>query len=212
MKEVVIVSGCRTAIGKHGGAFRDMGVHVLDAAWWIMGTPTPACVLGCGGAKFGPRGKGYWNFTTPTEDVYTQYEADDYAGGLVRFENGAALQVESFWASHQPGELQIELFGTEAGAQLRPLTIYKTVDGAPRDISVDVKEFEAGGPTAKGSMQPPKYLKSWDAVADHFIECILDDVQCLAPLRHGLVVQAMLEAVLESSETGNEVRIDVDAV
>ena len=36
--------------------------------------------------------------------------ADDYAGGFIRFENDVGLQVESFWASHQPAELQIELF------------------------------------------------------------------------------------------------------
>jgi len=32
MKEVVIVSGCRTAIGKHGGAFRDISAQNLAAA------------------------------------------------------------------------------------------------------------------------------------------------------------------------------------
>jgi acetyl-CoA C-acetyltransferase len=32
MKEVVIVSGCRTAIGKHGGAFRDIPAQDLAAA------------------------------------------------------------------------------------------------------------------------------------------------------------------------------------
>lgn len=26
-------------VQKGGGAFRDMGVHVLDAAWWMMGMP-----------------------------------------------------------------------------------------------------------------------------------------------------------------------------
>jgi predicted dehydrogenase len=154
-----------------GGAFRDMGVHVLDAAWWLLGMPSPLSAVGVAGAKFGPRG--------------------DYAGGLIRFEGGVGLQVESFWAGHQPNELQIELFGTEAGARLRPLTLYRTVNGAPQDITVDLPE----GP------------KVWDHIAAHFIACILDGVPCQAPLRHGLVVQSMMEALLESARTGHEVRI-----
>jgi predicted dehydrogenase len=176
-------------IERGGGAFRDMGVHVLDSAWWLMGMPKPVSVLGTAGAKFGPRGQGYWRYAQVPEDFYRRYAADDYGGGFIRFESGAGLQVESFWASHQPDGLQIELFGTEAGARLRPLTLYRTVAGAPQDITVNLPE----GPEA------------WDHLAAHFIECILDGVECRAPLRHGLIVQEMMEALLESAETGHEV-------
>lgn len=175
-----------------GGAFRDMGVHVLDAAWWLLGMPKPVSATGVSGAKFGPRGHGYWRYRQPADTFYSQYAADDYAGGLIRFEDDVGLQVESFWASHQPDELQIELFGTEAGARLRPLTLYRTVQGAPQDIAVDLPE----GP------------KVWDHIAAHFIACILDGVPCQAPLRHGLIVQEMMEALLKSAETGQEVRLD----
>jgi predicted dehydrogenase len=172
-----------------GGAFRDMGVHVLDAAWWLMGMPRPVSATGVAGAKFGPQGKGFWHFRVPEPEFYSQYAADDYAGGLIRFENGAGLQVESFWASHQPEEVQIELFGTEAGARLRPLTLYRTIDGAPQDVTIEM----------------PEKPKPWDHIAEHFISCILDGIECQAPLRHGLIVQEMMEALLESAETGREV-------
>ncbi len=174
-----------------GGAFRDMGVHVLDAVWWLLGLPKPVSALAAAGAKFGPRGLGYWDWKVPAKDVYTKYASDDYAGGFIRFENGIGVQVESFWASHQPEEFQIELFGTEAGARLSPLTLYRTVNGAPQDITVNL----------------PKPAEAWDLIAGHFIESILDGRPCQAPLRHGLVVQRMMEAVLESAATGGEVRI-----
>jgi predicted dehydrogenase len=179
-------------IQKGGGAFRDMGVHVLDSAWWLLGMPRPVSVSGVGGAKFGPRGQGYWDFAQPDEAYYTKYASDDYAGGFIRFENGAGLQVESFWASHHHPDRQIELFGTEAGAQLIPLTLYRTVNGAPHDVSVEL----------------PQESIAWDHIAAHFIECILDGVECGAPLRHGLIVQEMMEAMLQSAETGREVRLD----
>jgi len=178
-------------IKEGGGAFRDMGVHVLDAAWWLLGMPEPERVLGTAGAMFGPRGQGYWHFTVPDESFYSQYAADDYGGGFIRFKNGAGLHVESFWASHQPDGLQIELFGSEAGARLRPLEVYRTVDGAPQDISIEL----------------PVQRKAWPAIAAHFIACILDGVPCQAPLRHGLIVQHMMEGLLESARTGREVRL-----
>lgn len=181
-------------IQKGGGAFRDMGVHVLDAVWWIMGMPTPIAVLGAAGAKFGPRGLGYWNRSKPPKSTYSKYDSDDYAGGFITFENGVGLQVESFWASHQPDEFQIELFGTDAGATMSPLKAYRTdKDGEFEDVDLKLPKS--------------KYNETWDAIADHFIECILDDVECKAPLRHGLIVQQMMEGLLKSGETGRAVEI-----
>jgi len=180
-------------IERGGGAFRDMGVHVLDSAWWLLGMPRPASVLGVSGARFGPRGQGYWKFAPPPPvDFYSRFAADDYGGGFVRFENGVGLQIESFWASHQPDDLQIELFGSEAGARLRPLALYRTRCGAPQDTAVEL----------------PKGPEPWDRIAEHFVACILDGVPCRAPLRHGLIVQQMMEGLLESAATGHEVRLD----
>ena len=172
-----------------GGAFRDMGVHYLDAAWWLMGMPAPARVLGVAGARFGPRGRGYWDFAVPKPEFSRQYNADDYGCGTIIFQDGSGLQIESHWASHQPEEYNIELFGEEAGARLHPLIVYRTVNGAPQDAAVAL----------------PKGIDTWDRIASHFLDCILDGVPCAAPLRHGLIVQQMMEALLKSAATGSEV-------
>ena len=174
-----------------GGALRDMGVHALDAAWWLMGMPRPITATGVAGAKFGPRGLGYWDYKVPPRSYWKRYGSDDYAGGLIRLEGGRGIYVESFWASHQPEEFQVELFGTKAGASLPPPKMYRTVNGAPQNIEVHLPT----GPSA------------WDLIADHFIECILDGVKCRAPLRHGLIVQQMMEAVLNSAKKGKEVPV-----
>jgi predicted dehydrogenase len=182
-------------IQKGGGAFRDMGVHYLDSAWWLLGRPKPVAILGTAGAEFGPRGQGYWNtIEQPPPSYYAQYAADDYGGGFIVFENGAGLQIESFWASHHEEYGQVQLFGAEAGAQLRPLTLFQTVNNAPQDITVTLPDH---GKTA------------WDNLAGHFIDCILDGAPCQAPLRDGLEVQRMMEALLSSAELGKEVRLDL---
>ncbi len=178
-----------------GGAFRDMGVHALDAIWWLLGMPKPISVVGAAGAHFGPRGHGFWNYQVPEKSFYSKYDSDDYAGGFIKFEGGIGLQIESFWACHQRDEFNMELFGTEAGATYNPLTIYRTVDGAPCDTSVNL----------------PKSLPSpWSNIGAHFIECILDGKDCEAPLRHGLIVQQMMEALLKSAETDKEVRVKTE--
>jgi predicted dehydrogenase len=175
-----------------GGAFRDMGVHYLDAAWWLMGMPRPVSVLGVAGAKFGPLGKGYWDYVTPAPELSRQFAADDYGCGIIRFEDGSGMQVESLWASHQADEVNIELFGSEAGARLHPLTVYRTVNGAPQDAAIAL----------------PKGPGTWNRIAGHFVDCILDKVPCEAPLRHGLIVQEMMEALLASAASGHEVILE----
>jgi predicted dehydrogenase len=175
-----------------GGAFRDMGVHFLDAAWWLMGMPRPSRALGVAGARFGPRGLGYWDFKTPPREYSSRYGSDDYGCGIIVFEDGTGLQVESHWASHQPEEYNIELFGEEGGARLSPLTVYRTVNGAPQDVAVTI----------------PKPRDVWDRIASHFLDCIVDGAPCAAPLRHGLEVQRMMEAVLKSAASGREVVLD----
>jgi len=176
-----------------GGAFRDMGVHCLDAAWWLMGMPRPISVTGVAGAEFGPRGSGFWDFRCPPKSFYGRYASDDYAGGFIRFEGNIGMQVESFWASHQPEDFQVELMGTKAGGRVFPTPIlYGTEHGAPHDTIVKL----------------PKALpEQWNAIAGHFIDCCLDGVKCQAPLRHGMMVQQMMEALLRSAKTGREERL-----
>jgi predicted dehydrogenase len=182
-------------IQKGGGSLRDMGVHFIDSAWWLMGMPKPERVLGTAGAKFGPQGQGYWSFKEPPPEYYREFASDDYGTGFVRFENGAGLQVEAFWASHQPEGSQIELFGTQGGARLLPLSLYHTVNGVPQSTTVELASV--GGPRTGQEM--------WDNIAAHFVACVLDGVECQAPLRHGLIVQEMMEGLLFSAETGKEV-------
>jgi len=173
-----------------GGAFRDMGVHVLDASWWLLGTPKPIYALGAAGAKFGPRGLGY-NGPTPEPEIVKKFDADDYGTGFIIFEGGASIQIESFWAAHRPNEVQIEIFGTEAGAKTNPLTIYRNNNGQPEDLAPDME----------------KQSLSFERVAEHFISSILDKTPCQAPLQQGLDVQRMMEAILKSAESGKPINL-----
>jgi predicted dehydrogenase len=71
-----------------GGALIDLGVHAIDAAWYLMGTPRPVSVSA----------QVFQNFPeivdVPVNDV------EDAAYGMIRFANGAQIQFEVSWAAN----------------------------------------------------------------------------------------------------------------
>lgn len=72
-------------IQKGGGAFRDMGVHVLDSAWWLLEMPKPVSVTGVSWDKFGPRSQGYFGRELmPLSELASHYNSDDYGGDFIR--------------------------------------------------------------------------------------------------------------------------------
>ena len=86
----------------------------------------------------------------------------------------------------------MKLFGAEAGAKLRPLMAYRCDDDKEEDIQ----------------LKPTEGMRSWDRIADHFISCILDRIDCEAPLKHGLMAQKMMEGLLRSAESGQPVTFE----
>ena len=113
------------------------------------------------------------------------------AAGFILFEDGAALQIEAFWASHQPEGSQIELFGTEGGATDQATEPIPHRAGRAAEHHRRAAQRQGGrGIILPGTLS----TASWT-------------VPCQAPLRHGLIVQRMMEGVLRSAETGHEVAL-----
>jgi len=162
-----------------GGSLIDIGVHCLDRAWWLMGSPKPVTVSGSAYAEFG--------HTVPKKYPYT---VEDACFGLIKFENGATLIVEATWAYNLPPKAHTELAGTKGGASVGPLTIYTERQGVVCDISPEV-------PRGNG----------FHAETAHFVDCILKGKEPIANAEQGVQLMQMLEAIYRSSETGKEVRI-----
>ena len=94
-----------------GGALIDIGIHALDSAWYLMGTPRPVSVTA----------SVFQNFKhlvqTPIFDV------EDAAFAFIRFENGAVVQLKTSWAGNLTDEIPE---GTVFGRELNNCTIYGT--------------------------------------------------------------------------------------
>ena len=158
-----------------GGGLIDIGVHALDRVWWLMGNPKPISVLGATFSKF--------RHLVPEE---IKYDVDDSAFAQIRFDNGATLMLEATWSLNLPGTGYLQIAGTEAGAKLDPLTIY-------RDDQDETPEV----PSINGFREEVK----------HFVDCVLDNQIPIASAEQGVTLMKMLDAIYESSDKMGEVRL-----
>ncbi|HKG24794.1 MAG TPA: Gfo/Idh/MocA family oxidoreductase [Thermomicrobiales bacterium] len=104
-----------------GGPLIDLGVHVLDMALWLMGNPEVVSVSASTYAKIGPQGKGNWSDGRFTILPENRYEVEDLATAFLRTAGGAAIQLETSWATHSAvsDEYGVTLFGGQGGAEIR---------------------------------------------------------------------------------------------
>ncbi len=141
------------------GALFDIGVHMVDLAVWLMGSPRPVSVMGATYSEFGPRGLGLggWGADAPASGHVPQgarFDVDDLAAGMVRFDNGATLMVDISWAGHVPSEERLQILGTDAGAELHipdrfgstapPLKLYHDFAGQPMESFPSIPGLPGG--------------------------------------------------------------------
>lgn len=174
-----------------GGPLIDIGVHILDATLYLMGHPKPIAASGKTYTKFGTRDDvvglmGQWNTKT--------FTVEDFAVGLIRFDNGATVFLESsFCANIGPaGVFTAALMGTKAGCDLLPLKIYAEEEMQLLDVS-------------------PVSLPKMDSTHAHeiklFVEAIKSNKPVPVPGEQGLAVTKILDAIYESEELGAEAKI-----
>lgn len=105
-----------------GGAFVDIGVHVLDALVWLMGNPKIKSVKGItlqnhkyeiGSLK----GSGALSGEVHNARKFDPEEMDveDFSCGMLNFENGATVSFKVAWASNMPECSDIKLVGKKHG-------------------------------------------------------------------------------------------------
>lgn len=177
-----------------GGCFLDIGVHMLDLALFAAGDFEAERVSGAVYTKFGNRGlgQGGWGQSTPEG---LPFDVDDCALAFVRMKSGASVQVEISWAAHQKegDSYNVEIFGTEAGAQVYPGEIYRY----DRELGTNVDAGNLGVPL--------KYPHA-NRFANFFRAILGEEELCVTP-EQALKVQRIIDAVYESSAARKEVVI-----
>lgn len=173
-----------------GGPLIDLGVHRLDLALWLMGYPKPKWVLA-----------GTYNHigTALAKKSDKEYTVEDMAVGMIRFENGATLEVEASWASNiKENELmETRLMGTEGG-----LVQKNRNQGYEFEAEIFV---ERAGCQFDMTLHPP--VPGAHGAMYAFVDAIVNKTPHPATGEEGLVVMEILDALYESARTGDPVRI-----
>lgn len=180
-----------------GGALIDVGIHDLDAALYLMGSPKVASVFGTAFQAMGDRrpiktaSRGYRGHQE-TSDV------EDFASGLVRFENGSALYIEtSYGINGEASNHSIEIYGTKCGAKLTlpsEVTFFMEQNGFLVDIIPEqITSLKGGNNLFALEMK-------------HFVDCCLNNTECIASEQDGLLTAEIIDAIYESAKSGHEIR------
>jgi predicted dehydrogenase len=118
-----------------GGPALDIGVHVLDLAYWFLGAPEPLSVTASMDARLAHRNDltsawGEWD--------RERFDVEDFAVGFVRFANGASLTLETSWLVFQPERelIRLQLFGNRGGAVWPDGVVVGETNRTPWDLRV----------------------------------------------------------------------------
>ncbi|MGP4060381.1 Gfo/Idh/MocA family protein [Halobacillus sp. H74] len=105
-----------------GGPLIDIGIHMLDTAFYILGFPKVHKVTGKMFKKIGPyKSEGSFGQWDPEK-----YEVEDSFFGFIELSNGGLIQISTSFALNikETKQLNAEFHGDQAGATLYPLEIY----------------------------------------------------------------------------------------
>lgn len=180
-----------------GGPLIDIGVHMLDLALHLMGNPKPVSVYGATYAEFGPKRKGIGTWGKPNWDGI--YDVEDLATALIKMEDGSTLSLEVSWAVHMDTDNApfVHLMGSEGGAS------YKAGSG-----KLLTEKFDR--PIETALSKPDNDEGERTRLSRHFLACIREGKQPITSALSGYTNNLILDAIYESSRTGNEVKLKWD--
>jgi len=178
-----------------GGPLIDIGVHMLDLAFFLMNNPKPVSVYGSTYAEFGPKKRGIGTWGKPNWNG--TFDVEDLATALIKMEDGSTLSLEVSWAVHMDTDSKhfIHLMGSEGGASIRGnegKLLTETFERA-MEVNLTTPQNDEGGRVR---------------LSRHFVECIREGKEPTTSVMTGFTNNLILDAIYESSRTGHEVILD----
>ena len=181
-----------------GGAFVDIGVHILDALVWLMGNPKVKSVYAeamqnhkdeIGSLK----GSGA---LTGKVDIARKFNPDemdveDFSCGMITFENGAKVSFKVAWAANMPESSDIKLIGKKKGIYLPECKVYFGEDG---EETLDTE------PTPYDTPFPGHIY-----LADNLRKVLKGEAEMIVKPEETINVSKIIELFYKSAELGREV-------
>jgi len=174
-----------------GGALIDIGVHALDAVWYLMGTPRPSSVSA----------QVFRNFEHIVK--VPVFDVEDAAYAFIRFQDGAVVQLETSWAGNLTDDIPPRkyfgresnnsvLYGSKASVRLKPFTLFEDQGGELVTVPLQAKQDEANG---------------FQLQLRNFIASLSGDSTPTNNADQAVALMKMIDAIYASSELGREVPI-----
>ncbi|MBT9146010.1 MAG: 1,5-anhydro-D-fructose reductase [candidate division WS2 bacterium] len=173
-----------------GGPLIDLGVHRLDLALWFMNYPAPVWVMGSTYNYLG---------SDMAKKQNKKFDVEDFATGMIKFEDGAVIEIESSWASNIKEEehMKTRLLGTKGGALHFNINetyefgseIYIEKDGFQYDM-----KLHPPFPEVKSSMY-------------YLVDSIVNNTPHIATGEEGLIVMEIIDAIYKSATKGRPLKI-----
>ncbi|HBL4752549.1 TPA: Gfo/Idh/MocA family oxidoreductase [Listeria monocytogenes] len=181
-----------------GGPLIDIGTHALDLTLWMMDNYKPKYVVGNSYHQLAKKenAANAWGSWDPSK-----FTVEDSAFGFITMENGATIVLEASWALNtlDVGEARTSLSGTEGGADMEDGL---RINGEAHSQMYEKKiQLEAGGVDFyDGTGDDPALIE-----AEQWLAAIENNTDPVVKPEQALVVTQILEAIYESSKTGQPV-------
>lgn len=188
-----------------GGALLDIGCYAIDNALAIMGFPKPVSAFGAIYTKFG-RNPDEVRFNWGSWDP-SSFELEDYAVGIVMFDNGASMLIEVGWAanvSHHGEEMRLRILGDRGG-----------IEAIGHEAITDIS-FHSRSERYLYDAKPVLRKTSPDEMSFEMVKAFVDSVlgnrEPPVTGEQSILVHAIIDAIYESARKGGEVRIRIPQI
>jgi predicted dehydrogenase len=180
-----------------GGPLIDLGVHVIDICWYLMGRPKVKSISGNTYNKLGNRANvKNLSFYKASDYDPSKNTVEDLANAVIRFENGASLMVDvSFTLHSKKDELSIKLYGDKGGAELEP------------ELAIVLEKHDTIlNATPQVNKLSFDFTSAFQNEINHFVDSVLGRKKTLSPVEDGVEMMKILCGIYESAEQGREIR------
>jgi predicted dehydrogenase len=193
-----------------GGAFCDLGVHMVDALLWIMGNPMFESIIGMSESRLARREEEIGLVTNLAESgapsgvenarPYSpgEFEVEEFAAGSLRVA-GALINFRISWALNLPPDFHVSFSGERAGARLPELEVYSTLGRYQSDTRPKIYR---GGRYEVCEFPGHYYL------VDDFLNFLSGNGPIPVKPEETLNVAAVIDAFYISAREGREVRAE----
>ena len=161
-----------------GGVLMDLGVPMLDLAFWVAGYPSITRVSAV-----------FHRSDDPVENVASVFAVAD---------SGTAFSVDVSWSLFADADRhQLRVMGTDGSGSMPPLEIHRQLRGRPTDVT-------PRQPKPRGGENP--FTNAYRRLLDHFVRGTLGECHVPRPTEQ-VSLMRVAQAAYRSAKYEREIRI-----